>query len=65
MTRIFTCSKCETKFTKEIPSERAIVVCPICGMKQRFRYKVMDSNGESWQEADPYDDSYDDPWNNP
>lgn len=58
MTRKFTCVKCESLFTKEIPNERAEVVCPVCGTKQRFRYKVMGSGskGEHWEEADPWSD---------
>ena len=63
--RVFTCVKCEIKFTKEIPNERTEVICPICGTKQKFRYKVMGSgiNGEKWEEADPWDDP--DYWNFP
>jgi len=63
MTRTFTCVKCEIKFTKEILNEKVFVVCPICGTKQKFRYKVMSSRGERWEEAFDWDD--DDYWNTP
>ena len=62
MIRIFTCIKCELKFTKEIPNEQTSVICPICGTKQKFRYKIMVSDGEKWEEKDLWDDSF---FNNP
>ena len=53
----YTCKKCKLGFEKEVPNRHVEVMCPICGTKQKFRYKTMDGNGnEKWQEADPWDD---------
>jgi len=58
MEKKYTCVNCEVKFTKIVPNERTEVVCPICGTKQKFRYKVMGSggSGERWEEPSPWDD---------
>jgi transcription elongation factor Elf1 len=57
-TRNFTCIKCDIKFVKEIFSEGVVVMCPVCGTKQKFRHKVMDTEGEYWESVDPFDDEF-------
>lgn len=56
MIKNFTCVGCDIKFMKEVLDEKTIVMCPICGKKQLFRYKIMDTDGERWEESDPWDD---------
>lgn len=60
----YTCIKCGVSFEKNVLKKTEEVMCPICGTKQKFRYKIINGMGEEeWREPDPWEDP--DYWNIP